>query len=86
MNTHEINDMLEMREQLAALKKRLDTQTIINDRLIKEAMSRKLSKINGQAVTLCTVCLLMIPLEFLNFQRMLPNTPSPFLTMLPNFG
>ena len=70
MNTHEINDMLEMREQLAALKKRLDTQTIINDRLIKEAMSRKLSKINGQAVTLCTVCLLMIPLEFLNFQRM----------------
>ena len=70
MNTQEINDILEMREQLAALKKRLNTQEMVNDRLIKETISRKLSKINGQAVALCTICLVMIPLEFLNFQRM----------------
>lgn len=70
MNTQEINDILEMREQLAALKKRLNTQEMVNDRLIKETISRKLSKINGQAIALCTICLVMIPLEFLNFQRL----------------
>ena len=31
---NEINEILEMREQLATLKKQLDTQEIINDRLL----------------------------------------------------
>ena len=70
MNTIETNDILEMREQLAALKKQLDTQEIINDRLIKEAMSRKLSSINKSAIWICVVCLIMIPLGYLNFQRL----------------
>ena len=70
MNTNETFDMLEMRKQLATLKKRLDTQAIVNDRLIREAMTRKLSRINGQAIVLCAICLIMIPLEFLNFQRL----------------
>ena len=59
-----------MREQLAALKKQLDTQEIINDRLIKEAMSSKLSSINRSAIWICVVCLIMIPLGYLNFQRL----------------
>mgnify|MGYP003311373895 CR=1 FL=1 len=70
MNNNEINEILEMREQLATLKKQLDTQEIINDRLIKEAMSSKLSSINRSAVWICVVCLIMIPLGYLNFQRL----------------
>ena len=70
MNTMETNEILEMREQLATLKKQLDTQEIINDRLIKEAMSSKLSSINRSAVWICVVCLIMIPLGYLNFQRL----------------
>ena len=67
---NEINEILEMREQLATLKKQLDTQEIINDRLIKEAMSSKLSSINRSAVWICVVCLIMIPMGYLNFQRL----------------
>ena len=70
MNTMETNEILEMREQLATLKKQLDTQEIINDRLIKEAMSSKLSSINRSAVWICVVCLIMIPMGYLNFQRL----------------
>ena len=66
---NEINEILEMREQLATLKKQLDTQEIINDRLLKEAMSGKLSRINGQAVWIGVICLIMMPLGYLNFQR-----------------
>ena len=67
---NEINEILEMREQLATLKKQLDTQEIINDRLLKDAMSRKLSSINRSAIWICAVCLIMIPLGYLNFQRL----------------
>lgn len=70
MNTMETNEILEMREQLATLKKQLDTQEIINDRLIKEAMLGKLSSMNISAIWMCAVCLIMIPLGYLNFQRM----------------
>ena len=67
---NEINEILEMREQLATLKKQLDTQEIINDRLIKEAMLGKLSSMNRSAIWMCAVCLIMIPLGYLNVQRM----------------
>lgn len=67
---NEINEILEMREQLATLKKQLDTQEIINDRLLKEAMSGKLSSMNRSAIWMCAICLIMIPLGYLNFQRM----------------
>ena len=66
---NEINEIWEMREQLATLKKQLDTQEIINDRLLKEAMSGKLSRINGQAIWIGVICLIMMPLGYLNFQR-----------------
>ena len=70
MNTRETNEIMEMREQLAALKKQLDTQEIINDRLIKEAMLGKLSSMNRSAIWMCAICLIMMPLGYLNFQRM----------------
>ena len=70
MNSIEMNELNEMREQLATLKKQLNTQEIINDRLIKEAMSRKLSALNNSAIWISVVCLVMIPLGYFNFQRM----------------
>ncbi len=69
MNSIEMNELNEMREQLATLKKQLNTQEIINDRLIKEAMGRKLSALNNSAIWICIVCLVMIPLGYFNFQR-----------------
>ena len=41
MNTIETNEMLEMREQLASLKKRLENQEIVNEKMIREAMTEK---------------------------------------------
>ena len=70
MNGIEMNELNYMREQLASLKKQLDTQEIINDRLIKDAMLGKLSSINRSAIWMCAVCLIMIPLGYLNFQRL----------------
>lgn len=59
-----------MREQLATLKKRLENQEIVNDRLLKEAMSRKLSAMNHRAVWLCIICVIFIPFGFFTFQRL----------------
>ncbi len=61
MNSIETNEILEMREQLATLKKQLNTQEIINEQLLKEAMSRKLSAIGRRALIQCIVCLIAIP-------------------------
>ena len=69
MNDRDFNELNEMREQLATLKKRLESQTIVNDRLIKEAMGRKLSSLNNSAIWMCIVCLVMISLGYFNFQR-----------------
>lgn len=70
MNTNETNEILEMREQLATFKKRLENQEIVNDRLIKEAMGRKLSVLNNSAIWLSVVCLMMIPLGYFNFRHL----------------
>ena len=61
MNTIETNEMLEMREQLASLKKRLENQEIVNEKMIREAMSRKLSTIHRRAMGLCAVSFIGIP-------------------------
>lgn len=61
MNTIETNEILEMREQLASLKKRLENQEIVNEKMIREAMSRKLSTIHRRAMALCVACIIGIP-------------------------
>ncbi|MBR4969107.1 MAG: hypothetical protein IKY57_03000 [Alistipes sp.] len=61
MNSIETNEILEMREQLASLKKRLENQEIVNEKMIREAMSRKLSTIHRRAMALCVACIIGIP-------------------------
>ena len=68
MNSIEINELNEMREQLSALKKRLESQEIINDRLIKETITRKLSSINRRALWPSIICAIYIPLGYILFR------------------
>ncbi len=70
MNKIEIDELNEMREQLATLKKQLESQEIVNDRLIKETMTRKLSSINRRAVWPSIICAIYIPLGFIFFHSM----------------
>ena len=67
MNSVEINEINEMREQLASLKRQLNTQQIVNDRLLKEAMSNKLSTIQRRAIALCVICFVAIPYTYFVF-------------------
>ena len=61
MNSIETNEILEMREQLASLKKRLENQEIVNEKILREAMSKKLSTIHRRAMALCVACIISIP-------------------------
>ena len=61
MNNTETNEILEMRRQLANLKKQLENQEIVNDRLIKDAMSNKLSDIQHGATALYVVGIFAMP-------------------------
>lgn len=70
MNSMETNEILEMREQLTTLKKQLDAQKIVNDSLLKEAMSRKISAIGRRALLQCIVCLIAIPHCFYTFDQL----------------
>ena len=61
MNSIETNEILEMREQLASLKKRLENQEIVSEKMLREAMSKKLSTIHRQAMGLCIASIFAIP-------------------------
>lgn len=75
MNTMETNEINEMRAQLAVLKKRIENQEIVNDRLLKEAMSRKLSAMSYRALSLCIICAIFIPCGFLTFRNLGMSVP-----------
>lgn len=55
------NEMENMRMQLAALKNKLDKQTIINDRMIREAMKDKSHWIKCKYRALIILCFVMVP-------------------------
>lgn len=42
-NNENINELETLRSQLNILKKKLDDQTIVNDQLLRNAMSNKMS-------------------------------------------
>lgn len=70
MSNTDTNEIMEMRQQLAALKKRLENQEIINSRHLKEAMSHKLSAINRRAIWISAICLVAIPYCFAVFHNL----------------
>ena len=82
MNQIEINEISEMREQLATLKKQLNNQSIINERLIKEAISQKISHINRSGVVFSALCAFYIPAGFVSFRMIGLSLPFCIATSL----
>lgn len=69
MNNTENYEIMEMRRQLASLKKQLENQEIVNDRLIKDAMSNKLSDIQRRAAVLYFITIVAIPTNVFAFRN-----------------
>ncbi len=69
MNNTENYEIMEMRRQLASLKKQLENQEIVNDRLIKDAMSNKLSDIQRRTAVLYFITIVAIPTNFFAFRN-----------------
>ena len=61
--------MLEMKEQLSLLIKKLDKETIVNERMIRRSMKEKADRLNRRLIVEIIVCLIMIPF----FICVLPN-------------
>ena len=53
-----------MREQMATLKKKLDQQEIVNDRLIRHSMEKTADKISRRYYVIMGLCVLMIPYTY----------------------
>lgn len=69
MNNTENYEIMEMRRQLASMKKQLENQEIVNDRLIKDAMSNKLSDIQRRTAVLYFITIVAIPTNFFAFRN-----------------
>jgi hypothetical protein len=64
MNETQFEDM---RNQLGTLKKKLDEQEIVNDRLIRRSMKQEANKISRRYNIIMAVCILMIPYTYVVF-------------------
>lgn len=62
-------EMLEMKEQLSLLIKKLDKETIVNERMIRRSMKEKADRLNRRLIVEILVSLIMIPF----FICVLPN-------------
>ncbi|MBR1687549.1 MAG: hypothetical protein IJ710_03335 [Prevotella sp.] len=59
-----------MRQQMAMLKKKLEQQEIVNDRIIRKSMKRNVVNINRRYYAVSVLCLLMIPYGYWAFVRL----------------
>ena len=68
-NNIDSKEMLEMKEQLSLLIKKLDKETIVNERMIRRSMKEKADRLNRSLIVEIIVCIIMIPF----FICVLPN-------------
>ena len=68
-NNIDSKEMLEMKEQLSLLIKKLDKETIVNERMIRRSMKEKADRLNRRLIVESLVGLIMIPF----FICVLPN-------------
>ena len=68
-NNIDSKEMLEMKEQLSLLIKKLDKETIVNERMIRRSMKEKADRLNRRLIVESLVALIMIPF----FICVLPN-------------
>ena len=66
-----------MREQMNTLKKKLEHQEIVNDRMIRHSMNKTAGNINRRYYIIMVLCLLMIPYSYWAFV-MLSGYSIPF--------
>ena len=83
-------DLENMRLQMETLKKKLDQQEIVNDRMIRHSMKKTANTISCRYYFIMAVCLLMIPYSYWAFV-MLNGFSIPFwmftcFVMLVCFG
>ena len=79
-----------MRLQMETLKKKLDQQEIVNDRMIRHSMKNTANTISRRYYFIMAICLLMIPYSYWAFV-MLNGFSIPFwiftcIVMLVSFG
>ncbi|MBR2243579.1 MAG: hypothetical protein IJ888_02450 [Prevotella sp.] len=70
-------DLENMRLQMETLKKKLDQQEIVNDRIIRHSMKKTANTISRRYYFIMAVCLLMIPYSYWAFV-MLNGFSIPF--------
>ncbi|MCR4603680.1 MAG: hypothetical protein K5683_09155 [Prevotella sp.] len=64
------NELEDMRQQMAALKKKLDEQEIVNDRIIRQSMKRNVLNINRKYYIVMALGLFMIPYGYWVFVKL----------------
>ena len=87
MNEYQFEDM---RQQMNTLKKKLEQQEIINDRVIRQSMRKSANSINRR-YTICSIlCLVMIPYGYWAFVVLNGSSIGVWITlsvlMLITFG
>ena len=60
-------ELEDMRQQMETLKKKLDQQEIVNDRLIRHSMKKTAGNISRRYYFIMVLCLLMIPYSYWAF-------------------
>ena len=87
---NETFELEDMRQQMNTLKKKLEQQEIVNDRLIRHSMKNTAGNISRRYYAIMAVCLLMIPYSYWAFVK-LNSFSIPFwiftcIVMLFSFG
>lgn len=62
--------MESMRQQMATLKSKLDSQEMLNDRLMRRSMKNEVNTINRRYFIIMAVCILMIPYGYWCFVKL----------------
>ncbi len=63
-------EMESMRQQMATLKSKLDSQEMLNDRLMRRSMKNEVNTINRRYFIIMAVCILMIPYGYWCFVKL----------------
>ena len=66
-NTQNDMELEAMRQQMNMLKKKLDQQEIVNDRMIRHSMNKTAGNISRRYYVIMVLCLLMIPYSYWAF-------------------
>ncbi|MBQ5860928.1 MAG: hypothetical protein IIW65_02150, partial [Alistipes sp.] len=73
-NINEHEELLEMREQIAALRSKLESQAIVSEKMILASISKGVSKINKRGLVFALLGLFAVPyctwgFSFMGFSR-----------------